>query len=79
VRFKSLWNGPTVFDRVACKLPGGIEAQTTWCSVGLYALDHEDRAWTYCQHLGTNKGKWILFEDLMSGAAGRQAAREEAA
>lgn len=75
-RWKSLWKGPTTMDSIEWSPPGkGYVEYGVWGSVGLYALDMDDRAWTFCTRNG-GEGKWIRFEDLMSGAAGRQTIAE---
>ena len=72
MRFVSLWKGPEVGDHVEDRTPG-IAFSCTWRSVGLYALDSDGRAWTYCMRVTTtSQGKWLLWDDLMSGAAGRR-------
>lgn len=73
-RWRSLWNGPLVEDSVENDTKYG-HSYSLWRSVGLYALDMEDRAWTFCVRDGGH-GKWIRFEDLMSNAAGRQTVAE---
>lgn len=75
MRWKSLWNGPTVGDNVK-DTSGPVHTGSTWWSVGLYALDGDDQAWTYCMRLTCPQGKWLRFDELMSGEAGRRTHRE---
>lgn len=80
MRFASLWNGPPISDHVESIPPGsGIAYSFTLGSCGLYALDSEGRAWTYCDRIYTGKFRWVLVEDLMSGAAGRAVVAAEKA
>jgi hypothetical protein len=82
-RFVSLWSGPNgLSDYVEDKDegPGNSAFSYTWASMGLYGLDAEGRAWTLCSRGAYDKPtRWVLVDDLVSGAAARQVHAEEAA
>lgn len=71
MRWASLWKGPNLCDTVPCTGSWG-EVYSTWGSMGLYALDTKGRAWTLCRNESKPVTRWILVDDLVSGAAARQ-------
>jgi hypothetical protein len=81
VKFVSLWQGPNgLSDCVEDKDggPGNYTVSFTWSSMGLYGLDAEGRAWTLCMRgLSERPTRWMLVDDLLSGAAARQVHAEE--
>lgn len=79
-RWASLWAGPYIGDSVEFTDSDGCGYYGAWYSTQLYALDREDRAWTLCRHNARGEpAKWLLVDDVVSGAAGRQWLAERAA